>query len=138
MVGCPPAAAAVLSCKVQPDRWIDPHLAVRAFFDCCRWTCRGTQPLLCTPLWPASWLSAVDQGRRSQSVEVQRVWEIYDERPQFMSRHDAIQLDESLNADDVSRARLVWYGAAEAALAAAFRFCGGPIPTGWWAQGEES
>ena len=30
MVGCPlAAAAAVLSCAVQPDRWIAPHLAVR-------------------------------------------------------------------------------------------------------------
>ena len=36
MVGCPLAAAAVLFCKVQPDRWIAPHLAVRTFFDCCR------------------------------------------------------------------------------------------------------
>ena len=25
MVGCPLAAAAVLSCKVQPDRWVAPH-----------------------------------------------------------------------------------------------------------------
>ena len=41
MVGCPLAAAAVPSCKVQPDRWIPPHLLVRALFDCCRWTCRG-------------------------------------------------------------------------------------------------
>ena len=36
MVGCPLAAAAVLSCKVQPGRWIAPHLAVRTLFDCCR------------------------------------------------------------------------------------------------------
>ena len=33
MVGCPLLAAAVLSCAVQSDRWIAPHLAVRAFFD---------------------------------------------------------------------------------------------------------
>ena len=34
MVGCPlaAAAAAVLSCTVQPDRWIAPHLAVRTLF----------------------------------------------------------------------------------------------------------
>ena len=31
MVGCPLAVAAVLSCKVQVDRWIAPHLAVRTF-----------------------------------------------------------------------------------------------------------
>ena len=32
MVGCPLAAAAVLSCKVQPHRWIAPHLALRGSF----------------------------------------------------------------------------------------------------------
>ena len=75
MVGCPLAAAAVLSCKVQPDRWIAPHLSVRTFFDCCLWTCRVTQPVQRTPLWPA--MPAVDKGRRSKSIEVQRVWEVY-------------------------------------------------------------
>ena len=78
------------------------------------------QPVQRTPLWPASWLPAVEKSRGSKSVEVQRVWEIYDERLQFMSRHDAVQL-ESLGAGDVSRAWLVWSGAAEAALADAFR-----------------
>ena len=70
-----------------------------------------------TPLWPASWLPAVDKGRGSKSVEVQRVWEINDERLQFMSRQDALQLDESLDAGDVSCAWLVWSGAVGAALA---------------------
>ena len=51
---------------------------------------------------------------------------------------DAIQLDESLNADDVSRAWLVWSGAAEDALADAFRFCGGPIHTGGSVLGRGS
>ena len=32
MVGCPLAAAVVLSCRVQPERWIVPHLAVRTLF----------------------------------------------------------------------------------------------------------
>ena len=39
-----------------------------------------------------------------------------------------MQLDESLIADDVSRAWLVWSGAAEVALADAFRFSGGHVP----------
>ena len=30
ILGCPLAAAAIFSCKVQEDRWIAPHLAVRA------------------------------------------------------------------------------------------------------------
>ena len=107
MVGCPHALAAVLSGKVQADRWVAPHLAVRTLFDCCRWSGRVTQPVQRTSLWPASWLPAVDKGRGSKSVEVQRVWEIYDERLQFMSRQDALLLDDSLDAGDDSRAWLV-------------------------------
>ena len=46
-----------------------------------------------------------------------------------MSRQDALLLDESLGADDVSEAWLVWSGAAEAALADAYRFSGGSLPS---------
>ena len=128
MVGCPLAAAAVLSCKVRPDRWIAPHLAVRTLFDCCRWSCRVTQPVLRTSLWAASWLPAVDKSRGSKSVEVRNVWEVCDERLQFMSRQDALQLGESLAAGDVSRAWLVWSGSSETALVDAYQFSGGPLP----------
>ena len=41
----------------------------------------------------------MEKRRGSKSAEVQRVWEVYDERLQFMSRQDAVQLDESLGAD---------------------------------------
>ena len=51
------------------------------------------------------------------------------ERLQFMSRRDASLLDESLGRDDVSLAWSVWSGAAESALADAFRFSGGPFPS---------
>ena len=54
-----------------------------------------TQPVRCTPLWPASWLPVVDKTRGSMSVEVRRVREVHDERLQFMSRPDASLLDES-------------------------------------------
>ena len=79
MAGCPLAVAAVLSCRVQPGRWIAHHLAVRTLFDCCRWECRVTQLVQRTLLWPASWLPAIDKGRGSKSVEVQRVWDVYDD-----------------------------------------------------------
>ena len=84
-----------------------------------------TQPVQRTPLWPASWLLAIDKSRGSKSVEVRRVWEVYDERLQFMSRQDALLLNESLDAGDVSRAWLVW---SVAALADAYQFSGGPLP----------
>ena len=45
VVVCTLAAAAVSSCRVEPDRWIAPHLAVGANFDCVRWTCKVTQPV---------------------------------------------------------------------------------------------
>ena len=74
-------------------------------------------------------LPAVDKSRGSKSVEVRRVWEIYDERLHFMSRQDALLLDDSLGDGDVPRAWLVWSGAVEAALADAYRFSGGPLPS---------
>ena len=129
MVGCPLVAAAVNSCSVQLDRWIVPHHAVRASFLYSRWNCRVSQPIRCTPLWPASWLPALDKSRRSKSVEVQRVWDVYDERLQFMSREDALNLDEALLNGDVSSAWMVWSSAAEKALADAFQFAGGPVPS---------
>ena len=46
-----------------------------------------------------------------------------------MSREDALGLDEALLRGDVSRAWMVWSAAAEKALADAFRFAGGPVPT---------
>ena len=101
---CPLTATAVHSCMVEHGRWLQPHLAVSAYFDCQRWTGRVTQPIERTPLWPASWLPAVDKSRSSKSVEVQRVWEVYDERLQFMSRQDALLLDAALAAGDVSDA----------------------------------
>ena len=115
------------SCRVEPDRWIVPHPAVRADFDCGRWTCGATQPTQRTPLWRASWLLAVDKSRGSKSGEVQRVWEIHDDRLQLMAGSEVMLLDESLRADDVSRAWLVWSGAAEGALADAYGFAGGPV-----------
>ena len=93
MVGCNLTAAAVASCGVQLDRWIAPHLAVRTYFDVGRWACEVTQPVQCTPLWPASWLLAVEKCRGSKSAEVLRVWEVYDDRSQFMTRSDMLNLD---------------------------------------------
>ena len=121
--------AAVSSCKVLDDRWVAPHLAVRTLFDCCRWTCSVTQVVQRTPLWPASWLPAVDKSRSSKSVEVQRVWEVYDERLQFTCCRDALLLDAALAAGDVSQAWAVWSSAAESALVDAYCFSGGPLPS---------
>ena len=52
-----------------------------------------------------------------------------------MSRQDAMRLDESLDADDVSRAWLVLSGVAEVALADAFGFVVVLLPLGAWFLG---
>ena len=65
------------------------------------------------------------KSRGSKSVEVRNVWEVYDDRLQFISWRDTQRLSESHDADDVSSAWL----AAEAALADASRFSGGPVPS---------
>ena len=57
-----------------------------------------------------------------------RASETYDDRLQFMAWSDALVLDESLRMDDVSSAWMIWSGAAEAALADARQFAGGPVP----------
>ena len=74
-------------------------------------------------------MPAVDKSRSSKSVEVQRVWEVYDERLQFMSCRDALLLDAALAAGDVSQAWAVWSSAAESALVDAYCFSGGPLPS---------
>ena len=96
MVGCPLATAALFSCSVSSCRWLQPHFAVAAVFDCDRWSSQVTQPIRCTPLWLAFWLPALDKSRGSKSVEVQRVWEVYDDRLRFMSRADSDGLTGAL------------------------------------------
>ena len=82
-------------------------------FDCARWTCMVTQPVQRTPLWPASWLPAVGGSVGSGSVEVESLGD--GDRLQFMTRQDALLLDEPLGAGEVSLAWLVWSDAAETA-----------------------
>ena len=131
MVGCPRAAAAVSWWVVQEDRWILPHLAVRTHFEYSRWVSLVSQPVQRTPLWPASWLPVLDKSRGSKSAEVQRVWGIYDDRLQFMTRDDTLGFDGPLGDGNVSRAWSIWSSAAEAALVHAYQFAGGPVPDGF-------
>ena len=71
--------------RVQSDRWIAPHLAVRTFFDCFRWSGRVIQLVLLKRVGVPSQLRF-------------RGWEIYDDRLQYMSGRDASLLDQSLGS----------------------------------------
>ena len=68
ILGCPLATAALGNCWVDSTRWIQPHFSVCATFQAYRWSARVIQPVRVTPLWPASWVSAVDKSRRLQIV----------------------------------------------------------------------
>ena len=127
-IGCPLCAAAVLSCSVENDRWIQPHLAVRTWFAADRWTAKVTQPCRFTPVWPASWVHAVDKSRFSRSAEVREVWEVYDKRLGVIHADGVGRLHEALGSGDVSGAWVVWSSAAEGALVDAFCLAGGPVP----------
>ena len=127
MVGCP-RAAAVSGCEIMRDRWMVPHFAVRTCFDYSRSLAWVSLPVQRTPLWPASWLPVLDKSGGSKAAEVQRVWDVYDDKLQFMSRNDALNLDGSLANGDVSLAWMIWSSAVEAALADAYRFADGLVP----------
>ena len=78
-------------------------------------------------------MPAVDQSRDSKSVEVLRVWEVYDERLQFMSRRDALGASHVRERDKVLLQRVVvgvvWNGfllGRVRSQAVPCRFCGVP------------
>ena len=102
MIGCPLAAAAVLSCTVQADRWISPHLAVWTFFGYGRWSCRASAG-------SGFLLSGLLLG----CVLLIRVGGLSLLRSRGFGRYIII---------------VVWSSAAETALADAYRFSGGPLP----------
>ena len=128
MVGCPLATAAVSSCRVEPDRWIVPHVPVRGHFDCGRWSCRSTRPMQCSPLWPASWLPAFDMSRGLSPSRFRGFGRFMITGCSSWPGWMLVSLDESLGVGDVSRVWLVWSSATETALADVYRFAGGPVP----------
>ena len=136
-IGCPLCDAAVLSCEVVGDRWIQPHLAVRTWFVADSWTVCVTQPRWFTPLWPASWVSSVDRSRCSKSAEVRRIWDVYDERLRWVDAGDALAVDSAVASGDVSGAWIAWSNAAERALVDAFCLAGGPVPQRCFCLGRE-
>ena len=122
--GCPLATAALGWCKVLRDRWVLPHLVVRASFCIQTRPARACLPVRVTPLWPALWTSFLDKTRYSRTIEVGRIWE-------FMMSICNTFLDgirAALGAGDVSTAWGVWSLAAEVSLLSAFQLAACPTP----------
>ena len=83
-------------------------LAVCASFEPAWWSAEVCQPDKVSALWPASWVSAVDECRSSRSAEVRDTWEIYDDRLQFVPVAAALAIGDTLPTGDVHRAWENW------------------------------
>ena len=79
-------------------------------------------------LWPAAWVACSDRSRSSQSVEVRRMWEVYDESLSLVQPAFWEGIRSSLLAGDVSSAWSVWSFSAEVSLVRTFVGAGGPVP----------
>ena len=128
ILGCPLAASALKWCSVLRDRWVLLHYVVRASFSTSRWSARACLPTRFLVLRPAAWVACSDKSRSSKSVEVRRIWEVYDES--LLLVHPAFWegIRSSLLAGDVSSAWSVWSLSAEVSLVRAFVGSGGPTP----------
>ena len=104
-----------------------PHYAVRASFCMGRWSAKVCLPVRSSVLWPAAWVSCVDKSRGSKSVEVRRIWEVYDESLSFIPPAFWRSIRSSLLAGDVSYAWRIWSFFAEVSLVRAFVSSGGPV-----------
>ena len=138
VLGCPLAAAALAGCWVDCNRWIQPHFAVRASFLASRWTVKVCGPVPLSPLWPASWVAAVDKTRSSKSAEVRGIWEVYDKALEFIPVDQAVAIRDALADGNVTTAWTAWSHAAEHVLSRAFFLAGGPVPPGGLVTGRGS
>ena len=84
-------------------------------------------PVRSSVLWPAAWVSCVDRSRGSKSVEVRRIWEVYDESLSFIPPAFWRGIRSSLLAGDVSYAWRIWSFFAEVSLVRAFVASGGLV-----------
>ena len=90
------------------------------------------------PLWPASWVAAVDKTRCSKSAEVRGVWEVYDKALEFVPVDLDGAIGDALGDEDVTAAWVAWSFAAEQCLSRAFVLAGGPVPSGGLVTGRGS
>ena len=85
-----------------------------------RWSAGACLPTRFSVLWSAAWVACSDKSRSSKSVEVRRIWEVYDES--LLSVHSAFWegVRSSLLAGYVSSAWSIWSFSAEVSLVGAF------------------
>ena len=92
-----------------------------------RWSARVCLSTRFSVLWPAAWVACSDKFRSSKSVEVRRIWEVYDESLSLVHPAFWEGIRSSLLAGDVSSAWSVWSFSAEVYLVRAFVGAGGTV-----------
>ena len=93
-----------------------------------RWSASVCLPARFSVLWPAAWVAYVDKSRRSKSVGVRRIWDVYDKSLSLVHPAFWEGIRSSLLAGDVSSAWRIWSFSAEVSLVRAFVGSGGPAP----------
>ena len=78
--------------------------AVRASFSMGRWSARVCLSTWFSVLWPAAWVACSNRSRSSRSVDVRRIWEVYDESLSLVHPAFWEGIRSSLLAGDVSSA----------------------------------
>ena len=79
-------------------------------------------------LWPAAWVTCLDKSWSSKSVEVRRIWEMYDESLSFVHPAFWEGVRSSPLAGDVSSAWSISSFSTEVSLVRAFIDAGAPVP----------
>ena len=78
------------------------------------------QPVSTSPLWPASWVAAVDKTRTSKSAVVRDIWEMYDKALEFIPVNHVLAINTALSNRSTVVAWAAWSASAAEALANAF------------------
>ena len=89
------------------------------------------QPVSTSPLWPASWVAAVDKTGTSKSAVVRDIWEIYDKALEVIPVNHMLAINTALSKRSTDVAWAAWSASAEEAPANAFHL-------GWLDRGRGS
>ena len=104
-LACPIAMA----CYVLPDRWFPPHFCnPHGFLSLSAWDATVEVARVYLPLWPACWVECPDRSRRSPSLAVQNIRDVYVQELSFVPWEVREQLLSACNVTDVDALWRIW------------------------------
>ena len=121
VLACPIAMAATTACRVLPDRWFIPHFSVYAEFSLSAWDATVDRARVYSPCGQLVGLIALI------AHVVQNIWDVYIQEVRSVPREVREKLFTTCNSPDVDASCLSWSREAEASLARAYLYAGGPL-----------